>query len=129
MKLKLPQARVLNVLFPPYPEDPEDEWPLYTRSTLGVKAGFTVVSGSVTRALNGIKPGSSSGKPSPGLLALGLAKAIDINVDGVVEINYRITGAGIQAIRDYLAAGNKLPNLRGASVHTNNRYINAEPVS
>ena len=78
--LKLPQARVLAVLLPPHPEDPEDEWPLITRATLGVRSGYTAVSGSVTRALHGIRQGSSSGPASLGLLDLGLVVAIELDV-------------------------------------------------
>lgn len=121
--MRVPQARVLKALVPAYPEDPPFEWPLVTRAMLGVRAGYTVISGTVTRALNGIQPGSSSGDPHLGLLALGLVEVIVLDIEGVSEDNYRITAAGIRAFREYTAAnGDKLPPLKDAASCTNDRY-------
>ncbi len=47
---RTPQARVLAALMPPYPDDPICEWPVRQRPTLGVRAGYTGTSGSITRA-------------------------------------------------------------------------------
>lgn len=121
--LRTPQARVLAALMPTYPNDPVSEWPLVTRAQLAARAGYTAISGSVTRALNGIKFGSSSGDPHPGLLVSGLVEEVPVEVEGLVETNYCATAAGIQAYCTYLAAqGGKLPQLRDASVCTNDRY-------
>lgn len=121
--LRTPQARVLAALQPEYPDDPISEWPLVTRAQLGVRAGYTAISGTVTRALNGIRDGSSSGDPHPGLLALDLIEEVVLDLDGHSEVNYRVTTAGIQAYQSYLAKRDgKLPQLRDAAVCTNDRY-------
>lgn len=119
-RLRIPQARVLSALLPPYPDDPPSEWPLLNRAVMGLRAGYTAISGSITRALNGIHPDSSSGDPHPGLLALGYVEALDIDVEGVIEVNYRITRAGIAAIQRY---GASLPKVRDAVAATNKRYL------
>ena len=121
--LRTPQARILKALQPAYPDDPVSEWPLVTRAQLGVRAGYTAISGTVTRALNGIRAGSSSGDPHPGLLALGLVEEVAIDLDGHSEVNYRATVAGVRTYQTHLAAqGGKLPRLRDADICTNDRY-------
>lgn len=124
--LRTPQARVLAALMPAYPEDPVSEWPLVNRPQLGIRAGYTSISGTVTRALNGIRAGSSSGDPHPGLLALGYVEEVPVSLDGVTETNYRATRDGIKAYQDYLALNNKLPTVRPASICTNDRYRKEE---
>ena len=121
-RLRTPQARVMAALVSKYPDDPADEWPLLTRPRLAVRAGYTAISGTVTRALNGIRAGSSSGDPHPGLLALGYVEEVPVDVDGVTETNYRATAAGVRAYWAYLASGGKLPPVRDAAVCTNDRY-------
>jgi hypothetical protein len=125
--LRTPQARVLAALMPVDPSDPQSEWPLLTRARLAVRAGYTAISGTVTRALNGIHEGSSSGDAHPGLLRRGLVVEEQVDVDGISEINYRATVAGV---REYLAHieahGGKLPVVKDASTCTNDRY--KEPV-
>lgn len=120
--LRVPQTRILAVLLPPYPEDPPLEWPLFTRSGLAVRAGYTTLSGTVTRVLNGIRPGSSSGEAHPGLLSLGLVEEIPVDVDGLIEINYRITRAGIDAYSMFVAQGGVLTAVKDASKCINDRY-------
>ena len=120
--LRVPQARVLRALVPAYPEDPPLEWPLYTRAVMGLRAGYTALSGTVTRALNGIRPGSSSGDPHPGLLDRGLIEVITLDVLGTLETNYRITAAGIREYQRFLAAGGTLPPVKDAASCTNDRY-------
>ena len=120
--LRVPQARVLQALVPQYPEDPPSEWPLMGRAYLGVRAGYTAVSGTITRALNGIREGSSSGDPHPGLLARGLVEEVPVDVDGVVEVTYRATAAGIAAFQAYLASGGTCPPVKDAAGCTNDRY-------
>lgn len=120
--LRLPQARVLRALVPAYPDDPPGEWPIYTRAVLAMRAGYTALSGSVTRALNGIHPGSSSGDPHLGLLALGLVEMIEIDVEGTLETNYRATHAGIHAYQRFIADGGTLPPVKDAAICTNSRY-------
>lgn len=121
--LRTPQARVLAALIPAYLDDPVSEWPLVTRAQLGVRAGYTAISGTVTRALNGIRAGSSSGDPHPGLLALGLVEEVILNIDGHSEVNYRATRDGIEACQAYLAAkGQQLPKHRDREACINDRY-------
>lgn len=121
--LRVPQARILQALMPAHPSDHYTEWPLLNRAALGIRAGYTAISGTITRALNGIHEGSSSGDPHPGLLARGLVKATSVDVDGVTEVNYRITAAGIREYEVHLAAnGKQLPPVKDAELCTNDRY-------
>jgi hypothetical protein len=121
--LRVPQARVLAALVPDDPTDPPSEWPLLTRAQLGIRAGYTGTSGSITRTMNGLREGSSSGNAHPGLLGAGLVEAIEIDVDGLAETNYRITAAGIAAYQAHVAAtGGKLPEVKSAALCVNNRY-------
>ena len=99
------------------------EWPTMSRAILGRCAGYTAVSGSVTRALNGILPGSSSGDPHPGLLARGLVVLLNLDVEGISEQVYRITPAGVSAYHAYIEKhGDTLPKVKDAALHTNGRY-------
>lgn len=128
--LRVPQARVLRALMPIQPGDPKYDWPTFPRPHLGVLAGYTAVSGTITRALNGIRPGSSSdkkpdGSPGdghPGLLALKLIEELVFDIDGLAEINYRITEAGIAAYTAYIAKHGALPELRDVAASINHRY-------
>ena len=65
--LRLQQARVLAVLVPTNPTDPPFEWPLLTRANLCLRAGFKLTSGSITRVLNGIRPGNRTSGEDVGL--------------------------------------------------------------
>lgn len=121
--LRAPQARVLAPLIPAYPEDHVSEWPLINRAQLGVRAGYTAISGTVTRALNGIRPGSSSGDAHPGLLALKLVEEVMVDIEGRQEVNYRATAEGIRVYKAYLASlGGELPKVRDKEACTNDRY-------
>lgn len=121
--LRTPQARCLAALQPDDVSDPISEWPLVTRAQLGVRAGYTAVSGTVTRALNGIHEDSSSGDAHPGLLRLGLVEEVILDVMGVSEVNYRATMAGVRAYQTYMIThGSALPQLRDAAICTNDRY-------
>lgn len=121
--LRTPQARVLRALMPDFPEDPPTEWPLLTRAALGVKAGYTAISGTITRALNGIREGSSSGDSHPGLLARGLVEVEEIDIEGVSESNYRATAAGVKEYQEFiLTNGDKLPPVKDITTCTNDRY-------
>lgn len=123
--LRVPQARVLRALVPPpeyadHPELRDTEWPCLPRARLGVRAGYTAISGTVTRALNGIREGSSSGDPHPGLLARGLVEVVRLDVEGEVEDCYRATPAGVAAYRAHVAEhGEELPPVRDAVSSTN----------
>ncbi len=124
--LRVPQARILRALMPDDPSGPRSNWPTLTRPVLAQLAGYTPISGSVTRALVGIREGSSSGDPHLGVVQLELVRVMELNMDGVTEINYRITPLGIAALHQFLASGGKLPPVRDPSVHTNNRYLSAQ---
>lgn len=114
-KLRVPQARVLAALMPEDPESYWTEWPVFNRAQLGVQAGYTAISGSITRALNGIHPGSSSGDPHLGLLALELVE--EVNIDG--ETNYRATALGVRAYQLYIQSKGGLPEVRDPTLTTN----------
>lgn len=123
-KLRVPQARVLAALMPG-PDDHPVDWPLITRANLAVRAGYTAVSGTTNRALMGISASGSrkTGDPHPGLLDLKLVVEVKIDLDGKTEINYRITPAGVEAYRAFVAAGNSIPPVKDASICTNDRYV------
>ena len=128
-KLRIPQVRILAALMPDRPSDPRTDWPLLTRAYLAVRAGYTPISGSVTRALNGIRPGSSSdargskpGQGHLGLIARGYVDDVPIDLDGLIEANYRITATGIVAYQSFIAEGGRIPPLKPAEVCINKRY-------
>jgi hypothetical protein len=121
--IRTPQARVLRALYPTYPEDPSWDWPLVTRTKLCVRAGYTVISGTVTRALNGIRQTNrTSGDPHPGVIELGWVEVVMIDIEGVMETNYRITQAGIAAYDAFIAGGGSLPPVKDADICTNHRH-------
>lgn len=122
--LRIPQARVMNALMPAYPDDPITEWPLITRSQLAVKAGYSVISGTVTRVLNGIhKDNKTTGNPHPGMIQRGYIEVVVVDVEGVKETNYRITPSGIRAVQRFVKSGRKLPPLRDSKLCINDRYL------
>lgn len=119
--LKVPQARVLAVLCPDEGDDP----PLGTvpRFTLAAAAGFIPTTGTINRVLNGIVTlNCTTGAPHPGLLTLGLIEKVVLDLDGQTTDSYRITRAGIKAIRAWLAV-NKLPPKRDEKSSINTRYV------
>lgn len=125
--LRVPQARLLQSLIPSDPNDSPSEWPIYTRMAMNIRAGYTAISGTSTRALNGIRHDTKSGPRHKGLVDLGYVKVIKLNIDGVTETNYQITPAGIKAFQEYITEnGNSLPPLRDAALCTNDRYQKEE---
>ena len=127
--LRVPQARVLNALLPANPSYPTSEWPLLTRKMLNVAVGYSPISTGVTRPLYGVSEGSSTAHPHKGLLALGLVEVVQVDVQGAVEDNYRITKLGIVALGKFLVEGGKLLPTRDrgkgvidTSSYTNKRY-------
>jgi hypothetical protein len=118
--LKVPQARVLAALCP---EAGVDDPPLGTvpRAALAEAAGILPTTGTINRVLNGIPDGSSSGASHPGLVETGLIERVELDLDGRATDSYRITRAGIAAVRAWLAT-NELPPLRDAESCTNRRY-------
>jgi hypothetical protein len=121
-ELRVPQARVLAALMPANPSESRYNWPVLTRPLLSVEAGYTGTSGTITRALNGIREGSSSGDAHPGLLARGLVEEVPLDIDGLIEVNYRVTAAGIREYQAWVAAGGKLPAIKDSTKNTNRRY-------
>lgn len=112
LKLSVPELRVLRVLAC---------GALLSRQKIGERCGLSKVSGTVTRAFNGLREGSSSGAARPGLLKLGLVEElrIDIEEDGIHEVAYRITDAGAAVL---MGRGEELPALRDRESSTNKRY-------
>lgn len=121
--LRTPQARVLRALMPKRPDSDELCWPLVTRAMLAVRAGYTALSGTVTRALNGIRPyNKKSGDPHPGLIERGLIEVVRVDVCGLMEVNYRITASGVSAYLRHVADHGELPPLKDAALCVNDRY-------
>lgn len=102
------------------------EWPELTRAQLNKRAGFTPISGTTTRALNGIREGSSSGKPHLGLIGLGLVKCSEVQSETGTEQVYRITAAGIRAVRAYIEERGRMPNRKDAESCVNHRYAEVD---
>lgn len=115
LSLRLPQVRVLHVLMPKDLTAPVIEWVIVNRAQLSVRTGCTSISGTITRALNGIKEGSSSGRPCPGLLARKMIEEIVLDIEGVLEVNYRITPLGAKAYHEYINNHGPLKELREAA--------------
>lgn len=116
MKLKIPQVRVLRCF--------TSGRPLLNRAKIAERAGFSELSGTVTRVLNGLREGSSSGAAHPGLLTLGYLERIDLEVEeGVTETCYRITDAGARALAAWEAeSGGKSVTMRDKTSSVNHRY-------
>lgn len=116
MNLKIPQVRVLQCF--------TSGRPLLTRAKLAERAGFSELSGTVTRVLNGLREGSSSGAAHPGLVALGYLERVELEVEeGVTETCYRITDAGARALVAWEAArGGKPATMRDKTSSINHRY-------
>lgn len=124
-RLRKPQATVLALLVPADPTSPVWDWPVVNRTQLGARAGYTPLSGTVTRVLNGVRAGSSSNDhrgAEPGLLALGYVEEVVLDVEGLREVNYRATAAGVQAYREYEAKRGTPKKSRNDATSTNKRY-------
>lgn len=126
VQLRTPQARVLQALMPIDLTEPPHEWPILRRGEMAVRAGYTAISGTITRVLNGIKAGSSSGDPHQGLLELGYIDIIKIDVDGISEVYYRINPVGASVYINYTAINRQLPPLKDRTACTNIRYQKGE---
>ena len=111
------EARVLNAV-----ASAQGGW--LNRHDLNKKSGFTKLSGSATRALNGVKKNKYFPAGRPGLIQ---EKAIEVSrddVDGKVEINYKVTPVGRTLLKTWLKEHDgKVPKLRGADTSTNKRYL------
>lgn len=126
-KLRVPEARILKSLMPDPVDLPKIDWPMYTRSVLVHRAGYSPISGTINRVFYGIPEGSSSGEPHPGLIQLGMVEIVELDISGVSENNYRITKKGIIAFQSYIKRyGDKLPPLRDPAICTNDRYLKEE---
>jgi len=121
VNLKVPQVRILKALAPKGGKSPA-----LTRDKLREKAGYSAISGTINRVLNGIPEGSSSGNPHPGLLALGLIKRVELDVDGKLESAYQITAKGIKALESYIEENGKTLKGRDKSACINQRYRGKE---
>lgn len=106
--LQLPQARILRAL---------EKKPL-GRDELAKQIGFSSISGTITRAMNGIQEGSSSGAAQVGLLELGLVEKVRHRTRKR-SVVYVITEQG-RAAMDGIGP---LPSLRDKDACTNWRYV------
>jgi hypothetical protein len=113
--LRLPQIRVLRVLA-------ESPGALLTVAKIAESAGYSEISATVGQALRGVRPGSKYVKPRPGLVDMGLVERVVFDIDGLEEIDYRITPAGLAAMAEIERSGRPIPPLRDKSLCTNERY-------
>lgn len=109
-ELRTPQARVLSALA-------AEGLPALTRQEMAESAGFSPLSGTVWRALNGLPEGSSSGDAHAGLLRMGMVVELTLDIDGIKEVRYRITLAGLDALRRWQSVP-----MRSKERSTNKRY-------
>lgn len=124
VSLRLPQYRVLKALQPK-----NGKFPSLNRITLSQRAGFSKISGTVNRALHGIKKGADSanyGDVHKGLLDLGYVRTVTHDVDNVKETAYQATASGVKAaarfVKERAAVGRKVGTVRDAKTSTNARY-------
>jgi len=111
-KLRIPQLRLLQIL--------ADGSPALTIVKMAEEAGFSTISATTWRALNGVRRGSSTGGPRPGLLELGLVAKEQLEIEaGLVETVYQITKLGRAVLEQQ---GRKLPELRSKESSINKRY-------
>lgn len=115
MSLTVPQIRVLLVL---------REGASISRAELAERSGYTSLSGTITRAINGVKGDSSSGKPMKGLVDLQLVTTEQLVIeDGVTETVYTITTLGKELIEEYVESyGASAGPVRDKELSTNDRY-------
>jgi hypothetical protein len=113
--LRLPQIRVLQVLA----ECPQA---FRTVARIAERAGISPKSATTGQALRGVRPGSKYVKPRPGLVDLGLVERVVLDIDGLEEIDYRITPAGLAAMAEIEQSGRPIPPLRDKSLCVNQRY-------
>ena len=111
--LKVPQVRVLAALaFRPL-----------NRARLSAALGLSPVSGTITRAMHGLREGSSSGPAHAGLLELGFVEEFERDVDGLAEAAWRITDAGRAFLESWLKSHELPERLRDAKSSVNKRYL------
>ena len=119
--LRLPQYRTLRALLP----NANGQKPCYSRAKLSVKAGFSAISGTINRALHGIKrnaPQAEYAGAHKGLLGLGLVKEIEQNIDDTRSVEYEITAPGIKAVARYAKSHGTNRKLRSREASINLRY-------
>ena len=112
--LTIPQLRVLRLLGR---KNGNGVAPHLSRANISVRLGLSPISGTVTRALHGIKKTSKGAKysrPYPGLIGAKLVEEID--QDGLTE--YCITPAGTAAKQQ----AKRLPKTRDRELCINKRY-------
>ncbi len=118
VKLRTPQARILAVLA-------YEDCPPLIKSALAEAAGFTAKSGTINSSLNGIPEGSSSGKPTLGLIEMGYVLRSPLDIDGIQEVVYSITEKGRGALAQWMSDNGGLPKMRDKKISTNRRYTDA----
>lgn len=124
VKLRVVQARVLSALLPDDLDADPTDYPTVPMKLVASRIGVSSISDAVRRAMRGLPEGSSSGGAHKGLVALGFAEEVTLNIDGLREICFRITVNGVATITEYLAK-NTLPPLRNRASCINDRYKKA----
>lgn len=104
-QVTVPQKRILMAL---------SKVKTLTRLQIAAKVGYTAISGTVGRALNG-------NHAHDGLVKLGLVDRIEVDIYGdgsAHETHYKITKAGMAAARNI----GRLPPQRDKEICKNKRY-------
>ena len=89
-----------------------------SRAKVATACGYSASSGTVNRALYGVLPNSSSGKPRPGLFFRKYVTA-----EGTHQGDLEILPAGQAALDAYVAAHGPLPAAKDQRSKTNKRYL------
>ena len=110
VKIRLPQIRALQAL---------KSGELMTQVKICRACGFSEKSGTIRSIINGVPEGSSSGPARPGLVTLGLVDRVELDIEGVLEVVYRITDRGLARLEQ---EDRQLPPLRDKDISTNRRY-------
>lgn len=123
--LSLPQARILSML---KPKVPSAKNPILTRVKIIELCGFSPLSGTFSRAVNGVAKMSKVAEfigPQKGLVALKFINEVENQVDGKTEHGYEATRAGLLELQAFLKTckDGELPGNRDRKLCLNNRYI------
>ncbi len=132
-KLRMPQVRVLSILYPKDRTRHWIDWPFMRTAEIARIMGTSEVSETMRRAMRGLPESRrlridadgkrrGSGTPHLGLVDKKYVTESLLDICGVSEIRYRITQDGIDALDDYLKNGGKIPALRPRESSVNDRY-------
>ena len=119
--LLIPHVRVLRAL-------KRAKWNTLGRTQLAERAGFSPISGTINRALAGIKKDSPQAKkhgcqPHKGLLDLGLVEEVRLDDESKKGWVYKLTKEGDKALEKFEGT---VGEVRDRKTCVNTRYVKAQ---